>query len=84
MWSENYVSVGLEIRLILQSHGRVCSETCKLLNFHVGVVPKRRQKLQIVECWLWNREYRVIRGFFENLLVFTQISRSPNFVFFLL
>ena len=83
-WSENYVSVGRQISLTPQSRGRVCSEICKMRNFHVGVVPKRSQKLQIVECWSRNRKFCEKDVFFKNLRIFTQISRSPILVFFLL
>ena len=75
------MSVGRQMSEKAQSHGRVCSETCKMLNFHVGVVPKRRQKLQTVECWSRNRNKRVNRSFFKKQRVFTQISRSPISVF---
>ena len=51
---------------------------------HVGVVPKRSQKLQTVECWSRNRKSYVNQLFFKNLRVFTQISRSPILVFFCL
>ena len=82
--SENDVSVGCEIYMNTQSHGRVCSETWEITELHVGVVPKRSLKLQIVECWSRNRKYLENRVFFKNLRVFTQISRGPNLVFFLL
>ena len=77
------MSVGRQIALKPQSHGRVCSEICKMLNSHVGIVPKRNQKLQTVDCWSRNRKSCVNRLIYKNLRVFTQISRSPIFVFFL-
>ena len=76
------MSVGRQISLTPQSRGRVCSEICKMLNFHVGVVPKRSLKLQTVECLSRNQKFHENGIFFENLRVFTQISRSPNLVCF--
>ena len=64
------MSVGRQISLTPQSRGRVCSEICKMPNFHVRVVPKGSQKLQTVECWSQNRKFCESGVFFFDPTIF--------------